>query len=479
MPVKRKLATTVKEAQAVHRGNEIILPVISGKKMSYDEAIEWLRRMKKDEETPVDVFHKIQCAPLDGAVAFHRALKKIYGWTQQVTIPPAGFFDPPKPPVVIGVDLGGGETMQVTLGGIMIPGVEGRLEASITARDGNPCFILGGEVLKRHEKEIKVLMEETKRQLKENSIYKGRAIRVSWGWLDRGDKYDSILHAPQFMELSGVAETDLIFGEKVLNDLKIGLFTPIEHSQACREAGVPLKRGVLLYGPYGTGKTMTAHVAALKAAKNGWTFIYLDDADNLQRALRLAADYAPAVVFAEDIDRIMSGERSLDMDDILNTLDGVDTKGAEIITVFTTNHLEDINPATLRMGRLDTLVHVTPPDAKAAAKLVELYGRGLLEEDTDLEVVGVHLEGKIPAFIREATERGKIAAIARLGDGDIKGKVLGSDIISAAQAMERHADLLEPRKKTFDVNQYHVLVPGHRVSALENGKEKEPVASEA
>jgi ATP-dependent 26S proteasome regulatory subunit len=133
------------------------------------------------------------------------------------------------------------------------------------------------------------------------------------------------------------------------------------------------------------------------------------------------------------------------MDALLNTLDGVDTKGKEIITVFTTNHIETINPAILRMGRVDTCVRVDPPDASAAVKLVQKYGRGLINSQTNFNEVGKKLAGRIPAFIREVTERAKIAAIARLKGGNITGKVLEADIMAAAIAMEPHADLLKGR----------------------------------
>jgi SpoVK/Ycf46/Vps4 family AAA+-type ATPase len=74
---------------------------------------------------------------------------------------------------------------------------------------------------------------------------------------------------------------------------------------------VPLKRGVLLEGPYGTGKTLTAFVTAKKCVENGWTFIMLDRVAALKEALTFARMYAPAVVFAEDIDRSVEGERTV------------------------------------------------------------------------------------------------------------------------------------------------------------------------
>lgn len=444
--ITKKTENKLKNTAIVHEGTQIVLPVINGKPLSYDEAILWLKRKKDEDEQEFAVNYEIHASPLDGAVAFQRAIAAKYGWSQGVPTP--GFFGD-KPPVMIGVPVGAGERINVPWGRIEIPGIEGHLTTGMAPMP-HPHFIVGGTVKKKHAENVKELVALTEKFLKEESIYKGKAIRVSFDYIDEdGDVefYDPIQHAPQFLELDGVTDNDLIFGEEVMAAINTGLFTPIEHAGACRKYGVPLKRGVLLHGPYGTGKTLTAYVSAVKAVRHGWTFIYLSDVSDLRAALRFAAQYAPAVLFAEDIDRAVTGDRSTDMDAILNTLDGVDTKGAEIITVLTTNHIEDINPAMLRPGRLDTLVEVLPPDAKAAERLVSLYGRGLLEEGIDLKKIGKALNGNIPAFIREVTERSKIAAIARLGN-DIEGQVLESDLLEAAQAMKNHASLLVPKKKS-------------------------------
>jgi len=464
---EKKAKTSVKDVSVVHKGTQIILPEINGKPMTYEEAIEWLRRKKKEDEEITSVHYEFQCSPLDGLVAFHKALAIIYGWTQMV--PTSGFFGP-MPPTMLSVPVSATETLQVAHGRVEIPGVRGYLKTNIVSNP-EPRFIITGEILQKHKPEVQHIEKEIKKILKSESIYKGKAIKVSWEYLHEdkdGDHrpYHPIQDAPQFMELSGVNDDDLIFGEKVINALSVGLFTPIEHSQACRDNLIPLKRGVLLYGPYGTGKTMTAYVAAKKAERHGWTFMYLDNVTDLKRALDFASKYSPCVLFAEDIDHMMSGDRNDEINEILNTLDGVDTKGAEIITVFTTNHIEKINPATLRMGRLDSLINVTPPDAKAAERLVSLYSRGLLEKDADLESVGKKLAGEIPAFIREVTERAKIAAIGRTASSQIKGTVMASDLLTAADEMEAHASMLKERDAEVDMTGFDVVIPANKLKAF-------------
>jgi transitional endoplasmic reticulum ATPase len=247
------------------------------------------------------------------------------------------------------------------------------------------------------------------------------------------------------MDLSKVKIEELVYSADIMEQVETNLFTPILQTELCRKHGIPLKRQILLEGPYGTGKTMAANVTAKHAEANSWTFIYLDRVQSLDEAVIFARQYAPAVVFSEDIDRVMTGGRSIKVDDILNNVDGVDSKNSEVICVLTTNHVEKIEKAMLRPGRFDAVINVLPPDAAAAQKLMVQYGRGLLDT-ADLGEAGAELDGQIPAVIREAVERAKLYAIRRTAPGtDVT--LTGSDVAAAARAMKYHMDLLKEKKE--------------------------------
>jgi transitional endoplasmic reticulum ATPase len=441
-PAEKAPATTVQNVDVAWQGSQIVLPVgKDGKRMAYDEAIEWMRRKRDEAEKEVAVLHEFACSPLDGAVAFHKALGRKYGWIDLV---PTGWFGE-KPPLMVSVPTSVTDHVQVPWGRLQVPGIEGFLQTGLEV-EPTPRFTLNGKVKQKHMAEIQELTALTAEILKNESIYKHQAIKVNFKWRRDQEAFNPLTDCPKFFGIAGVSEDDLILPSGVRQALDIGLFTPIQYAAACRRNQVPLKRGVLLYGPYGTGKSLTASITAIKAVRHGFTFCYLETVEDLAEGLKFAAAYAPAVLFCEDIDRALSGDRDVDMDEVLNILDGVDTKGKEIITVFTTNHVEKINPAILRMGRLDTIVEVAPPDAEAAERLVRLYARGLLDPACTLEKAGRRLAGKIPALIREATERAKLVAIDRELGGNIRGKVQEADIIAAADAMEPHVRMLTPAK---------------------------------
>lgn len=439
----------------VREGRQIIL----GENMSLDEGIEWLQRRKREEETMVAVQHEFAGVyPTDALVAIQRSMADIYNWVDNVPTP--GFFGD-RPPVMITVKTGPetGDFVSVPLGRVQIPGIKGHLDTVLHGPPGRqPSAYLTGQVRQGDMPKVKAIIKRAEERLLSDSIYRGKAIRVSWRWLREEEPFDISRHAPQFLDLSGADEKGLVFSEDVADAIEQGLFTPIEQTEACRANGIPLKRGVLLEGPPGTGKTLTALVTAKKAVNNGWGFIYLEDVRDLRQGLMLARQYGKSVVFSEDLDRVVTGTRDSEMDEILNVLDGVDSKGQEIITVLTTNHIEGIIKPILRPGRVDTLLSTRPPDADAAARLVVLYSRGLLDPAADITEVGKLLDGQIPAVIREVVERAKIAAISRLKSAEIKGKVLGTDLMRAARAMQAHSDLLIDKRPPKVRTTLHVPV---------------------
>ena len=107
-----------------------------------------------------------------------------------------------------------------------------------------------------------------------------------------------------FLDVS--AKDELIFDADIQDQIDTNILVPICNTDLVRKHKVPLKRTILLEGPYGTGKSLTARMAARVCEANGWTFILLDKVQGLRAALEFGLRYAPAVVFAEDIDRIAS-----------------------------------------------------------------------------------------------------------------------------------------------------------------------------
>ena len=427
-------STRVDLVNIVHQGEKLIIP----EAMTIPQVIKALERKQEEENEAVAINTVIDgYFVFDGLYAFHKAIAKKFGWSSMKPTP--GFFGP-TPPVMLGVQISVDETIQLPWGSIALPGIEGRLETGFEMKEGRVCFKIAGLIKKKHQGIIDDLVVLTREFLKTESIYKGKAFRLRF----KDDKGDDLpLPEPKFLDTRPTDISKLVFSDSVMQQIETNLFAPIKKTEAFRRNGIPLKRGVLLAGGYGNGKSMAAVCAAKLCEEHGWTYIAVDRADELAAVLRFSHLYGPVMVFCEDIDRVMAGERSITSDEMLNLVDGIESKNAELMVVFTTNEIQDIQQALLRPGRLDAVISVLPPDAKAAIKLVRQYGGALISPDEDLTSVGILLDGKNAAAIREVVERSKAYAVS-LMEENAELTITAEALKATAKGMEEHMRLLAP-----------------------------------
>lgn len=458
------MATTLKDAgesavraDIVYSGEKLILPV----GMSIKDATKLLAEREKYLETEVNINENFDVFPWDGAAALEAVLDAKYGWAQAVATP--GFWGP-TPPSLISIDVSPTEKKQVPWGQFTLPGVKGRLQTSVQNVSGRFIFRLVATVLRKDEATVRDIFKEVRKYLKTNSIYRGKAIKIRF-LDDDGNALE--MPEPKFLATGHLREEHMIYSHAVQEAIKVNLLTPIGRVNDCLANGIPVKRGVLLGGVFGTGKTLAATVAAHVAVENGITYIYCPRADELAMAIEFAKQYqSPAcVVFCEDVDRVMDGDRSVEMDDLLNIIDGIDTKSANIITVLTTNAMDKINPALLRPGRLDAVIEVTPPDAEAAQRMLRMYGGDRIAADTDLTAVGVELSGAIPAVITEVVKRAKLSQLRLQAPGEKVSMLSEAALLESARTMRAQIKLLNdasaPKSAPLTVDsQLRVLIEG-------------------
>jgi len=408
--------------------------------MAYKTARFWLEKIEAEEEKQVSIDHKFPgFYPPDAALALTRAIEQTYGFASQEST--FGFFSI-IPPATIGIQADIDTVIQIPWGKMTFHGVAGYVNTGVVFVDGMPVMQLAGVVRKGDQSKIEKLVMLTQQILRERSIYRGKAVIIDFSNFNPDDPRFEPMKAPKFMDLSKVNLDDLILSRDVDEMVRTNLFVPIIHTSACRKAGIPLRRGVLLAGPFGTGKTLTAQVTAKLAVQHGWTYIYITDLKQLSQALAFAKNYGPAVIFGEDIDRITDGERDEKLDEYLNALDGVNRKHDEVLTVFTTNNADNINPAMMRPGRIDAIIPIEAPDAEATMALLRKYGRDLLHPDADLTKVGHMLARQIPAVCREVVERSKLRAIPDALDGN--PVVTARHLEQAAVEMLSHVKFINP-----------------------------------
>ena len=158
-----------------------------------------------------------------------------------------------------------------------------------------------------------------------------------------------------------VLRTDL---KRRLDAEVTGFFSPAV-AAVYADLGVPYRRGVLLYGPPGNGKTsLIRAIGASVPTVPGLILRPADDFDDrgLQNVLSLWQDRAPAILVIEDLDWLFRQTR-VSVSAFLNALDGVGRRDGGLLLLATTNHPDALDPAiNNRPGRFDVSIQVAPPD---------------------------------------------------------------------------------------------------------------------
>ena len=217
-----------------------------------------------------------------------------------------------------------------------------------------------------------------------------------------------------------LGEDQLVLPAATLAAVRRQVVDVARHKDRLLAAGQHLKRGLLLYGPPGVGKTHT--VRHLVASLTGTTVVELtgDSMHLVAECCSVARALQPAMVVIEDVDLIAEdrgmhpGQHPL-LFQLLNEMDGL-AEDADVVFVLTTNRADLLEPALAsRPGRIDQAVELTLPDLTARRALFELY-RGSLEVDTSrLDDVLERASGVTASFLKELLRRAATLAAERPG----------------------------------------------------------------
>jgi hypothetical protein len=248
-----------------------------------------------------------------------------------------------------------------------------------------------------------------------SSIYRGRIISVECDRVARrgGECMSLRFHTPpQF------SEDDLILPDatrKLIERNTIGFFDTLDQMRA---TGRSVKRGLLLYGRPGTGKTMTAKWISSSVPGLTTLFLSADQLFLIKDCCQMARMLAPAMVVLEDVD-LVARDRGKEEDirsrvtlnQLLNEMDGI-ADNAGVLFLLTTNRPEDLEHAlAARPGRVDQAIEYPLPDADCRKRLFEKYLDGLQTKGVDLGDLVQRTDGAPPAFIEEVVRKALSLAI--------------------------------------------------------------------
>ncbi|MDD3248007.1 MAG: proteasome-activating nucleotidase [Methanosarcina sp.] len=216
--------------------------------------------------------------------------------------------------------------------------------------------------------------------------------------------------------------------EEQIQELQEAVELPLIDPERFARIGIEPPKGVLLYGLPGTGKTLLAKAVA---HRTNATFIrvvgselvqkYIGDGSKLVREIfEMARKKAPSIIFIDELDSIAArrlnettgADREVQrtLMQLLAEMDGFD-KRKNIRIIAATNRPDVLDPAILRPGRFDRLVHVPMPGIEARGKILEIHcERMTLAEEIDFKKLAKATEGMSGADLKAiATEAGMFA----------------------------------------------------------------------
>lgn len=409
-----------------YEGTKLVIP----EGMTIDRAIRFLEQKRGEMEKVTEYGRTFNYRPYDGAYCAWNVLKRTFGAVgHRGTM---GFFGP-NPPELITINTDVNKQEQIPWGRFelpLLPGATFETGVDLHPEYGH-LFRMTAYAPKRYAAEVQGIFLLVEDELEKHSMYRGKAFDGQ--------------STPEFVDLSGVDRDKVVYSNEVMTQLEVNVWAQLRYTDQFVDEGVPLKRAVLIHGPYGTGKTLAAMLTGQEAVENGWTFIKARPGrDDLSDVLKTARLYQPAVVFYEDVDQITDGSVTSEngISRLLDDFDGIEAKNTKILCVLTTNHKERIHKGMARPGRLDAMIEINELDVDGVAKLVKTRVGSVLSDDIDWVAVFDAALGYKPAFVTEFADRAMRYALVRNGGTRVGVNLITEDLVHAAQGLRPQFEVM-------------------------------------
>uniref|UniRef100_A0A4W4H8L3 Transitional endoplasmic reticulum ATPase n=1 Tax=Electrophorus electricus TaxID=8005 RepID=A0A4W4H8L3_ELEEL len=247
--------------------------------------------------------------------------------------------------------------------------------------------------------------------------------------------------------LNDIGYDDIGGCRKQLAQIKEMVELPLRHPGLFKAIGVKPPRGILLYGPAGTGKTLVARAVANETG----AFFFLingpeimsklagESESNLRKAFEEAEKNAPAIIFIDELDAIAPKrekthgevERRI-VSQLLTLMDGLKQR-VHVVVMAATNRPNSVDSALRRFGRFDREIDIGIPDSTGRLEILQIHTKNMkLADDVDLERIATDTHGHVGADLAALCSEAALQAIRKkMTLIDLEDDTIDADLLNS------------------------------------------------
>merc|ERR1712138_258754 len=201
---------------------------------------------------------------------------------------------------------------------------------------------------------------------------------------------------------------------------------PLRHPTLFKTLGVKPPRGVLLYGPPGSGKTLIARAVANETG----AFFFLingpeimsklagESESNLRKAFEEAEKNSPAIIFIDEVDSIAPKREKTNgeverriVSQLLTLMDGLKAR-SHIIVIGATNRPNSVDTALRRFGRFDRELDIGVPDDNGRLEVLRIHTKNMkLAPNVQLQSLASNTHGYVGADLAQLCTEAALTCI--------------------------------------------------------------------
>ncbi len=239
---------------------------------------------------------------------------------------------------------------------------------------------------------------------------------------------------------------------------------PLKNPDFFNHVNIDFPRGVIITGVSGSGKTLLTKILSVESGVNVVKVepseVISNDIDTSERRIKkyfkeaelkapclLILDNLPSYApirnpyTSSDLSRRITSEFIYQLDQL--------PKFSPVIVLATSKSIEDIDPSFRRAGRLEVVIHLTPPDKKDRYEILQIKTRGVpLSKDVDLRELSERSKHFVGSDLTGLVKEAAISAMSRLipfisFEHDHPRRIM-DDLIISREDFESAFRLMEP-----------------------------------